>query len=92
MMDMMQQVMGLQVGKRPKKEFITDFQRLGVIVTDISESRLIMLFVEELLEPLHGYVRTYKPTSLHDFISRAQDMIDVVPNKRAFVPMRPTTQ
>lgn len=40
------------------------------MVTDISEDRLIMLFVEGIVEPLRGWVRAYKPTSLMDAISR----------------------
>jgi hypothetical protein len=34
------------------KAFITEFQRVAVVVTDISEPRLIMLFTEGLTEPL----------------------------------------
>jgi hypothetical protein len=32
--------------------FISDFQRISVMVTDISEARLVMLFTEGLIEPL----------------------------------------
>jgi hypothetical protein len=32
--------------------FISDFQRISVMVTDISEARLVMLFTEGLTEPL----------------------------------------
>ena len=34
--------------------FVTKFQRIVVMVTNISESRLIMLFVEGLVGPLCG--------------------------------------
>jgi hypothetical protein len=43
------------------KAFITEFQRVAVVVTDISEPRLIMLFTEGLTEPLRGWVKAYKP-------------------------------
>lgn len=52
------------------KAYITKFQRLVMMVTDISEARLIMLFLEGLAEPLHGWMRAYKPISLMDAISR----------------------
>jgi hypothetical protein len=39
------------------KIFISDFQRVAVAVTDISEPRLIMLFTEGLTEPLRGWVK-----------------------------------
>jgi hypothetical protein len=44
--------------------FITEFQRVAVVVTDISEPRLIMLFTEGLTEPLRGWVKAYKPHTL----------------------------
>jgi hypothetical protein len=43
--------------------FITKFQQVAVAVTDISEPRLIMLFIEGLTEPLRGWVKAYRLTS-----------------------------
>jgi hypothetical protein len=43
--------------------FITEFQRVAVAVTDISEPRLIMLFTEGLTEPLRGWVKAYRMPS-----------------------------
>ena len=34
--------------------FISEFQRIAVMVTDVSQSRLTMLFTEALTEPLRG--------------------------------------
>ena len=58
---------------QPKKTgsadaFISEFQRIAVMVTDISESRLIMLFTEALTEPLRGWVKSYRLTTLEDTI------------------------
>ena len=50
------------------------------MVTDVSESRLTMLFTEALTEPLRGWVKSYKPPTLQDAISRARDLKDSVPN------------
>ena len=44
--------------------FISEFQRIAVMVTDVSESRLTMLFTEALTEPLRGWVKAYKPHSV----------------------------
>ena len=52
--------------------FISEFQRIAVMVTDISESRLIMLFTEALTEPLQGWVKSYRPTTLADSIERLE--------------------
>jgi hypothetical protein len=54
--------------------YILDFQRISVMVTDISEARLVMLFIEGLTEPLRGWVKAYKPTSLQDAVSSARDL------------------
>jgi hypothetical protein len=44
--------------------FISEFQRVAVAMTDISEPRLIMLFIEGLTEPLRGWVKAYRPHTL----------------------------
>ena len=44
--------------------FILEFQRVAVIVTDVSKSRLTMLFTEALTEPLRGWVKAYRPSIL----------------------------
>jgi hypothetical protein len=48
--------------------FIAEFQRVAVIVTDISEPRLVMLFTEGLTKPLRGWVKAYRPHSLPDVV------------------------
>ena len=52
------------------------------MVTDISESRLILLFTEALTEPLRGWVKSYRPTTLEDAISRTRALQDDVPKNR----------
>ena len=54
--------------------FIFEFQRVAIMVFDMSESRLIMLFTEALAEPLHGWVKAYKPITLQYAISRTRDL------------------
>jgi hypothetical protein len=48
--------------------YIEEFQRLAVMVQDVSQARLMMLFTEGLMEPLRGWVKAFKPTNLHDAI------------------------
>ena len=62
--------------------FISEFQRIAVMVTNVSESRLTMLFTEALTEPLRGWVKAYKPPTLQDAISKAKDLQDSVPKNR----------
>jgi hypothetical protein len=70
------------------KAFITEFQRIAVVVTDISKPRLIMLFTEGLTEPLRGWVKAYKPHTLQDAILRTRDLADSTPKTKPFVPQR----
>ena len=44
--------------------FISEFQRVAVMVTDVSERRLVLLFTEAFTEPLRGWVKAYKPSTL----------------------------
>ena len=41
--------------------FINELQRLVVLVTDILERRLVVLFMDALLDPLCGWVKGYDP-------------------------------
>ena len=52
------------------------------MATDLSMTRLIMLFIEGFSEPLHGWVRAYQPATLQDAINHARDMQDAVPKNR----------
>ena len=68
--------------------FISEFQRISVMVSNISESRLIMLFTEALINPLRGWVKAYKPITLQDVISRTRNLQDFVPKNKP--PQKPT--
>ena len=58
------------------KTFISEFQRISVMVSDISKSQLIMVFTEALSKPLRGWVKAYRPITLQDAISRTLDLQD----------------
>jgi hypothetical protein len=69
--------------------YIIYFQRMPVMVTNISQHRLVMLFIEGLVEPLRGWVKAFRPTTLHEAIMRCQDMKDAVNKKvptKSFIP------
>ena len=46
------------------EKFINDFQKLAVMVLDISKWRLVILFIEGLTEPLKGWVKAFNPPTL----------------------------
>ena len=59
------------------------------MVTDISESRLIMLFTEALIEPLWGWVKSYRPTTIADAIRWTRYLQDAV--TKVSLPPKPNS-
>ena len=66
---------------------IEEFQRIAIMVQDVSQSRLVMLFTKVLMEPLMGWVKAFKPTNLQDAIWRMRDLGPATKSK--FVPRLP---
>ncbi|KAH9293373.1 hypothetical protein KI387_041420 [Taxus chinensis] len=64
------------------ERYISDFERLAVMVLDISEKRLVLLFIEGLGEPLKGLVKAFSPPSLQGAIKKALDLESSVPRGR----------
>jgi hypothetical protein len=70
------------------KDFIEYFQRVEIKVLDMSEPHLLMIYTEELNEPLHGWVKDFKPTTLQDAIERTRDLTGAA-SKNKFTPKSP---
>ena len=62
--------------------YISEFQRTAVMVSDVSEDRLTMLFVEGLTEPLRGWIKVFRPKTLQEAIMKTRDMEGAVPKTR----------
>ena len=45
-----------------------------MLVTDISERRLVVLFMDGLSEPLRGWVKGHDPTTLQEVTKKARDL------------------
>ncbi|KAH9311173.1 hypothetical protein KI387_026208, partial [Taxus chinensis] len=54
--------------------YIMEFQRLSVMVTGITERRLVILFSEGLTEPLKGWVKAFDPPTLQEAMKKARNM------------------
>jgi hypothetical protein len=67
--------------------YIEEFQRIEVMVQDMSQSRLMMFFIEDLMESLKGWVKAFKPTNLQDVIWRTRDLGPIAKSK--FMPRPP---
>ena len=68
--------------------FIEEFQRIPVMVLDMAKSRLLMLFIYGLTEPVRGWVKAFKPVTLQDAIKRTKDLVGAA-NKNRFTPKPP---
>jgi hypothetical protein len=64
-------------------------QKMAIMVTNISEQRLVMLFVKGLAEPLRGWVKDFRPATLQDANMKTQGMEDAVPKKALVKPFIP---
>lgn len=53
------------------------------MVLDLSTAKRVYMFIDGLVEPLHGLVKSTKPTTLQDAIKRARDLQDALPRERA---------
>jgi hypothetical protein len=60
------------------------------MVEDVSQSRLMMLFTEGLMEPLRGWVKDFNPANLHDAIWKTRDLGST--KKTRFTPIIPLNQ
>ena len=62
------------------------------MVIDISESQLILLFIEGLAEPLKGLVKAYRPSTLQEALNRTRDLQDDIPRTRFHLRMNAPSQ
>ena len=63
--------------------YINEFQRLSVMVQDVSERRLVILFTEGLSEPLKGWIKAFDPPSLQEAMKKARGMEFAAPKSKS---------
>ena len=59
-----------------------EFEKLSVMVSDVSMSRLVLLFTEALTKPLRGVMKSHNPTTLKDSINLTRDLQNVLPQTK----------
>ena len=69
--------------KSNRETYISEFLKLSVIFPNLSAARMVYMFIDGLAEPLHGLVKSTKPTTLQDAIERARYLQDALPRSRA---------
>ena len=70
--------------------YILEFEKISVMVSYVSMRRLVLLFTEDLDEPLKGLVKSHKPTTLKDAMILTIDLQDVLPRTR--FPPKPNSE
>lgn len=55
-------------------QYIAEFQKISVLVTDISERRCIVLFMDGLTEPLKGWVKGFNLVALLEAIKKTRSV------------------
>ena len=45
-----------------------------MLVTDVSERRILVLFMDGLADPLRGWIKALNPPTLQEAIKKARDM------------------
>jgi hypothetical protein len=71
--------------------YIEEFQRIAVMVSDVSHARLMMLFTEGLMEPLKGWFKAFKPSNLQEALCRTKDLMGSAARTK-FAPRPPINQ
>ena len=62
--------------------YIYEFQKLVVMVSEISETHLILLFIEGIKDPLKVLVKAYRLSTLKDAFNRTRYLQVIIPRKR----------
>lgn len=71
--------------------YVADFQRLSIMVPNISERRLVVLFMEGLMEPLRGWLKAFDPPTLQEVMKKARSMEFAAPKSRSAHKNVPST-
>lgn len=73
------------------ESYINEFQKIAVMVPDMPQKRITMLFVEGPNDRLKGLVKAHRPNSLDDAIGLAMDLevsAPYQPHKKEYRPWK----
>jgi hypothetical protein len=64
--------------------YISEFQKLAMLVTDVFERRILVLFMDGLADPLRGLIKALNPPTLQEAIKKARHMDSSSASKNKF--------
>ena len=53
------------------------------MVSDLTMTRRVCMFIDGLVEPVHGLVKSTRPTTLPEAIERVRDLQHALPKEKA---------
>ena len=59
-----------------------EFEKILIMVSNVSMSRLVLLFTKGLTEPLRGLVKAHKPATLKEAMNLTRDLQNVLPRTK----------
>ena len=62
--------------------YMLEFEKISVMVSDVSMARLFLIFTKGLTEPLIGLVKSHKPSTLKDAMNLIRDLENVFPRTK----------
>ena len=63
--------------------YISNFLRLSVMVSNLTMTRRVCMFIYGIVEPLHGLVKSTRPTMLQEDMEKARDLQHDLPKAKA---------
>lgn len=68
------------------EQCFSDFLCVLVMVLDLSKARRVYTFIEGLLEPLRGLLKSHRSSTLQELVLCARDLHGAIPKTRAPFP------
>ena len=59
-----------------------EFEKISVMVSDVSMARLVLLFTNGLKEPLRGLLKSHKLSTFKDAMNLTRDLQNMLPRTK----------
>ena len=72
------------------EDYIAEYLQLSIMVSNLTMSKKVCMFVNGMVELLQGLVKFTKPTTLLEAVEKSIDLQHILPRARTFYNRRPT--
>ena len=67
------------------EDYIAEYFQLLVMVSNLTMSRKVCMFINGMAEPLQGLVKSNKPTTLLEVVEKARDLQHILPREKTLL-------